>query len=53
MTPIVIPKSVKKCGSGVRPLERQLENRADPEATLIRGYWSAARSALTNVERPP
>ncbi len=38
---------------GVRPLERALEGRADPEATAIRGYCLAVRSAITDDGRPP
>jgi hypothetical protein len=38
---------------GVRPLERQLEGRTDPEAEVVRGYCSAVRSALTDDGRPP
>src|SRR5262252_3111084 len=46
-------KELKKRIRGVRPLERQLETRADPEAEVIRGYCSAVRSALTDDGRPP
>jgi hypothetical protein len=46
-------KELKKRVRGVRPIERQLETRADPEATVIRGYCSAVRSALTDDGRPP
>jgi hypothetical protein len=38
---------------GVRPLERALEGRTDAEATAIRGYCLAVRSALTDDGRPP
>jgi len=38
---------------GVRPLERALEERSDPEAEAIRGYCLAVRSALTDDGRPP
>jgi hypothetical protein len=38
---------------GVRPLERALEGRTDPEATVIHGYCLAVRSALTDDGRPP
>jgi hypothetical protein len=46
-------KVLKKYVRGVRPLERQLEGRNDPEAGLMRGYFSAVRSALTDDGRPP
>lgn len=38
---------------GVRPLERALEERSDPEAQAIRGYCLAVRSALTDDGRAP
>ena len=38
---------------GVRPLERALEGRTDPEATAIHGYCLAVRSAITDDSRPP
>jgi hypothetical protein len=38
---------------GVRPLERALEERTDPEAQAIRGYCLAVRSALTDDGRAP
>jgi Transposase, Mutator family len=46
-------KALKKHGRGVRPIERQLETRPDPEANVIRGYCSAVRSALPDDGRPP
>lgn len=46
-------KALKKRVRGVRPIERQLETRTDPEAAVIRGYCSAVRSALTDDGRPP
>jgi hypothetical protein len=46
-------KELKKHVRGVRPLERQLEKRPDPEAEVIRGYCSAVRSALTDDGHPP
>jgi Transposase, Mutator family len=46
-------KELKKRVRGVRPIERQLETRTDPEADVIRGYCSAVRSALTDDGRPP
>lgn len=38
---------------GVRPLERALEERSDPEAEAIRGYCLAVRSSLTDDGRAP
>jgi hypothetical protein len=46
-------KELKKRVRGVRPIERQLEQRTDPEAEGIRGYCSAVRSALTDDGHPP
>jgi hypothetical protein len=46
-------KELKKHVRGVRPIERQLEGRTDPEAEVIRGYCRAVRSALTDDGRPP
>jgi hypothetical protein len=46
-------KELKKYVRGVRPIERQLAARNDPEAEVIRGYCSAVRSALTDDGRPP
>ena len=46
-------KVLKKHVRGVRPLERAVEGRPDPEAEVIRGYCSAVRSALTDDGRPP
>jgi hypothetical protein len=46
-------KILKKRVRGVRPLERQLEGRTDPQAEVMRGYCSAVRSALTDDGRPP
>lgn len=46
-------KELKKRVRGVRPLERRLEGRSDPEAAVIRGYCAAVRSALTDDGRPP
>jgi hypothetical protein len=46
-------KELKKRVRGVRPIERQLETRTDPEADVIRGYCSAVRSALTDDGHPP
>src|SRR6059058_5277467 len=46
-------KELKKRVRGVRPIERALEGRTDPEAEVIRGYCDAVRSALTDDGRPP
>lgn len=46
-------KELKKRVRGVRPLERQVESRTDPEAEVVRSYCSAVRSALTDDGRPP
>jgi hypothetical protein len=44
---------LKKAVRGVRPIERALEERDDPEAGAVRGYCLAVRSALTDDGRPP
>ena len=44
---------LKKKVRGIRPIERRVEGRDDPEATAIRGYCAAVRSALTDDGRPP
>jgi hypothetical protein len=46
-------KELKKRVRGVRPIERRLEGRRDPEAAVVRGYCAAVRSALTDDGRPP
>jgi len=46
-------KERKKRVRGVRPLERHIETRTDPEAAVIRGYCRAVRSALTDDGHPP
>jgi hypothetical protein len=46
-------KELKKRVRGVRPIERRLEGRSDPEAEVVRGYCAAVRSALTDDGRPP
>jgi hypothetical protein len=46
-------KELKKRVRGVRPIERSLEGRTDPEAETIRCYCDAVRSALTDDGRPP
>lgn len=44
---------LKKQVRGVRPIERALETRDDPEAEVVRGYCLAVRSALTDDGRAP
>jgi hypothetical protein len=44
---------LKKYVRGVRPLERALEERSDPEAEAMRGYCLAVRSSLTDDGRAP
>jgi hypothetical protein len=44
---------LKKEVRGVRPIERTLEGREDAEASAMRGYCLAVRSALTEDGRPP
>src|SRR4051812_25794016 len=44
---------LKKKVRGIRPIERQVEDREDAEARDIRGYCAAVRSALTDDGRPP
>ena len=44
---------LKKQVRGVRPIERAVEGREDPEAQAVRGYDAAIRSALTDDGRPP
>jgi hypothetical protein len=44
---------LKKKVRGIRPIERKVEGRQDPEAEVIRGYCAAVRSALTDDGRPP
>ncbi len=46
-------KELKKLVRGVRPLEKSVENRDDPEAICIRKYCSAVRSSLTERGNPP
>jgi hypothetical protein len=46
-------KELKKAVRGVRPIERAVEGRGDPEAQVVRGYCAAVRSALTDDGRPP
>jgi hypothetical protein len=44
---------LKKKVRGIRPIERKLEGRDDPEAEAIRGSCAAVRSALTDDGRAP
>jgi hypothetical protein len=37
----------------VRPIERELQGRQDPQAEAVRGYCLAVRSAITDDGRPP
>ncbi len=46
-------KELKKAVRGVRPIERAVEGRSDPEAALIQGYCAAVRSAITDDGRAP
>ncbi len=46
-------KELKKRVRGVRPIEREVEDREDPEAEAVRGYCLAVRSAITDDGRPP
>jgi hypothetical protein len=46
-------KELKKRVRGVRPIERKVEGRDDPEAKAIQDYCAAVRSALTDDGRPP
>jgi hypothetical protein len=46
-------KELKKRVRGVRPIERELQGRQDPQAEAVRGYCLAVRSAITDDGRPP
>jgi hypothetical protein len=46
-------KELKKRVRGVRPIERKVQGRDDADATAIRRYCAAVRSALTDDGRPP
>src|SRR5947208_2028952 len=46
-------KELKKQVRGVRPIERSVEGRDDPETEAVRGYCAAVRSAITDDGRPP
>jgi hypothetical protein len=46
-------KELKKRVRDIRPLERAVEGRTDAEATLVRGYALAVRSALSDDGQAP
>jgi hypothetical protein len=46
-------KELKKLVRGVRPIERKVEGRDDPQSRAVRGYCAAVRSAITDDGRPP
>ena len=46
-------KELKKQVRGVRPIEKSLEGRDDPEAEAVRGYCLAVRGALSDEGHPP
>jgi transposase len=46
-------KELKKRVRGIRPLERVVEARDDPDALLVHGYAVAVRSALTDDGQAP
>lgn len=46
-------KELKKQVRGVRPIERAMEERSDPQAQAVRGYCAAVRSAISDDGRPP
>jgi len=46
-------KELKKQVRGVRPIEKNLEGRDDPEADAVRGYCLAVRGALSDEGHPP
>src|SRR3954471_7146961 len=46
-------KELKTGVRGVRPIERAVEGRTDPEAEWVRGYAAAVRSAITDDGRAP
>jgi hypothetical protein len=46
-------KQLKQRVLGVRPIEREVEERSDAQAEAIRGSCLAIRSALTDDGRPP
>jgi hypothetical protein len=46
-------KELKKGVRGVRPIERTVEGRTDPDADLVRGDTAAVRRAITDDGRAP
>jgi hypothetical protein len=46
-------KELRKRVRGVRPIERAVEDRTDPQAEVIRGYCAAVRGALGDSGHPP
>ena len=46
-------KELRKRVRSVRVIERQVEDRTDPEAEVIRGYCAAVRGALSDTGHPP
>jgi hypothetical protein len=47
------PKELKKQVRGIRPIEREVEQQENEEATITRKYCLAVRSALTDDGYPP
>ena len=46
-------KELKKQVRGIRPIERAVEQREDPQAQAVKQACSAVRSAITDDGRPP
>jgi len=46
-------KELHKRVRGVRKIEREVEDRTDPPAEVIRGYCAAVRGALADSGQPP
>lgn len=46
-------KELKKRVRGVRLIEREVEDRTDPPAEVVRGYCAAVRGALGASSQPP
>lgn len=46
-------KELQKRVRGIRPIERRVEGRGDPQCRAVLGDCSAVRSALTDDGRPP
>ena len=47
------PKELKKQVRGIRPIEREVEQQENEDATITRKYCLAVRSALTDDGHPP